>query len=81
MEPECLGLDWLFDGSGAECMRVNPLTYTEREVVGRVYSLARAVGRLLDQADIFYWTSGGTTLGIVRFDFLLYVVFISFVQN
>ena len=67
MDPECLGLDRLFDSEdGGYYMRVNELTYTDPEVVGRVYLLARAVNRLLEQAGIFYWTSGGTTLGIVR---------------
>ena len=32
----------------------------------RVYSLGRKVGRLLSGEGVFYWTSGGTTLGIVR---------------
>jgi hypothetical protein len=66
MESECLDLDWLFDGDSLSSMRVNQLTYTEPEVVRRVYLLAEAVARLLEAAGIFYWTSGGTTLGIVR---------------
>jgi hypothetical protein len=69
MDPECLGLDRLFesgeDGAGYY-MRVNLLTYTEPQVVARVYALASAVSQLLEKAGVFYWTSGGTTLGIVR---------------
>ncbi len=76
MDGECLGLDWLFQrddesagGGGGWYMRVNSLTYTDPQVVRRVYGLALAVDRLLQQADIFYWTTGGTTLGIVRLTF------------
>ena len=66
MDAECLGLDWLFERDESCYMRVNPLAYTDQVVVRRVYSLALALDRLLEAAAIFYWTSGGTTLGILR---------------
>ena len=65
-------LDGIFtiDESKGDCRltstRINELTLTPREVVKRVYSLARTISSLLDRLGIWYWTSGGTTLGAVR---------------
>ena len=36
------------------------LTYLVR------YSLGRVISAVLDEANVHYWTSGGSTLGIVR---------------
>ena len=47
-------------------MPVNRLTYTSGETVRRVYALARVLAKVFQEAGLRYWTSGGTTLGIVR---------------
>ncbi len=48
-------------------MPVNQLQYTCAETVRRVYALARSLSRILGVAGLRYWTSGGTTLGILRY--------------
>ncbi len=48
-------------------MPVNQLQYTCAETVRRVYALARTLSRILREAGLRYWTSGGTTLGILRY--------------
>ena len=60
--------EWMFDDDhpGSYFMRVNTLRYTEPAVVRRVYQLARAVAAVLGTAGLTYWTTGGTTLGLVR---------------
>ena len=60
--------EWLFDDDHPDSyfMPVNTLTYTEPHVVRRVYALGRVIARILREAGLCYWTSGGTTLGIVR---------------
>jgi hypothetical protein len=50
-------------------MPVNQLQYTCAETVRRVYALARSLSRILREAGLRYWTSGGTTLGILRYRF------------
>ncbi len=47
-------------------MPVNRLSYTDSQTVRRVYDLARVLARLFEAAGLRYWTSGGTTLGILR---------------
>ena len=37
---------------------------TPRETVVKVYSLARKVSKILQDNNILFWTSGGTTLGL-----------------
>ena len=61
-------LDWLFDDDHPESyfMPVNSLQFTEARVVKRVYELARTVARVVREAAPADWSSGGTTLGIVR---------------
>ena len=54
------------DHPGSYFMRFNTLRYTEPAVVRRVYQLARAVAAVLETAGLTYWTTGGTTLGLVR---------------
>jgi len=59
---------WLFDNDDPKSfvVPVNPLTYTDPTTVRRVYSLARRIADCFSRFGLFYWTSGGTTLGIVR---------------
>lgn len=59
---------WLWDDDdpGSYSMPVNRLSYTSGETVRRVYALARGLARVLEAAGLRYWTSGGTTLGILR---------------
>jgi len=47
-------------------MPVNTLHYTDELTVRRVYALGRTISDLFDKFGLFYWTTGGTTLGIVR---------------
>lgn len=47
-------------------MPVNRLVYTDGETVRRVYRLAASLAAILQAARLRYWTSGGTTLGILR---------------
>lgn len=60
--------NWLFDSDDPDSyfMPVNTLTYTDGNTVRRVYSLARKIGELFSRFGLFYWSTGGTTLGIVR---------------
>ena len=59
--------DWMFDtDSDSYFMPLNELTFTEPEVVRRVYALGRTISSVLKEAGLTYWSSGGTTLGIVR---------------
>ena len=37
---------------------------TPQEIVVKVYSLARKVSKILQDNNILFWTSGGTTLGL-----------------
>ncbi len=55
--------------AGSYSMPVNQLQYTCPETVRRVYALARSLSRILREAGLRYWTSGGTTLGILRYRF------------
>ena len=45
---------------------MNELTLTPSYLVRRIYHLGRTLSAALEQAGIRYWTSGGTTLGLVR---------------
>ena len=60
--------DWLFDDEHSDSyfMPLNHLKYTEEPIVRRVYALGRTIAKILKEAKLLYWTSGGTTLGIVR---------------
>ena len=58
---------WMFDTDSENYfMPLNELTFTEPEVVRRVYALGRTISSVLKEAGLTYWSSGGTTLGIVR---------------
>ncbi len=60
--------NWLYEEDDPRnyFMPVNELKYTDELTVRRVYSLARLLSSLLEKIGLFYWTTGGTTLGIVR---------------
>jgi lipopolysaccharide cholinephosphotransferase len=59
---------WLYEEDDPRnyFMPVNELKYTDSVTVRRVYCLARKVSSLFTKLGLFYWTTGGTTLGIVR---------------
>ncbi len=67
-DPEDEVPNWLYDEDDPRnyFMPVNELKYTDELTVRRVYSLARLVSSLLEKIGLFYWTTGGTSLGIVR---------------
>lgn len=46
--------------------RRNTLRFTDELTVRRIYELGRTLSRVLEEEGLFYWTSGGTTLGLVR---------------
>ena len=56
---------WLFE-EGSSCHPVNTMHYTEERTVRRVYALGRAVSQVLRDHGVLFWSTGGTTLGIVR---------------
>ena len=64
--------DWIFDVPEKPASQLqrdkneNGLKYTEPLVVKRVYHLGRILSQVFDQWNLHYWTSGGTTLGILR---------------
>ena len=58
-------LPWLFE-EGSSCYPVNTMHYTEERTVRRVYALGRVVSQVLRDHGVLFWSSGGTTLGIVR---------------
>ena len=67
-DDEDLCPDWLFEDDHPDSyfMPLNDLTYTQPEVVRRVYSLGRTISSVFRESGLTYWSSGGTTLGIVR---------------
>ena len=60
--------DWLFDSEHPDSyfMPLNTLKFTEERVVRRAYALGRTIATVFNEAGLKYWSSGGTTLGIVR---------------
>ena len=60
--------NWLFDYEAPESyfMPVNTLRFTDEPTVRRVYALGRTISTLFEQFGLLYWTTGGTSLGIVR---------------
>ena len=60
--------NWLFDDDDPDSyfMPVNTLTYTDAHTVKRVYALAKKICEVFTRNSLFFWTTGGTTLGIVR---------------
>jgi len=58
-------LTWLFEESSS-CYPLNTMEYTVERTVKRVYGLGRVVAKVLKDHKILFWSSGGTTLGIVR---------------
>jgi len=59
---------WLWEDVDEDSyfMPINKLKFTEERIVRRVYSLGRIISALFSEENIHYWTSGGSTLGIVR---------------
>merc|ERR1719270_2236267 len=57
--------EWMWDEKRSS-LPVRQLVFTEEKVVVRVYALARALSSAFSQHGVPFWTSGGTTLGIVR---------------
>merc|ERR1712004_620681 len=57
--------EWMWDEERSS-LPVRQLVFTEEKVVVRVYALARALSSAFSQHGVPFWTSGGTTLGIVR---------------
>merc|ERR1712013_863058 len=57
--------EWMWDEERSS-LPVRQLVFTEEKVVVRVYALARALSSAFSQHGVQFWTSGGTTLGIVR---------------
>jgi hypothetical protein len=63
--------DWLFQvpeiPNNLNCYsRKNTLKFTNETTVKRVYALGRILSKVFHDFDLNYWTSGGTTLGLVR---------------
>lgn len=60
--------DWIWGGEDPAnvSMPVKELVFTEEKTVRRIYSLGRMISRLFTKANLTFWTSSGTTLGIVR---------------
>jgi len=56
---------WMWDESSSQ-LPENVLSLTEEKVVVRLYNLARDLSSILERHNITFWTSGGSTLGIVR---------------
>eukprot|EP00095_Tigriopus_kingsejongensis_P002653 maker-scaffold439_size171548-snap-gene-0.20 protein:Tk02653 transcript:maker-scaffold439_size171548-snap-gene-0.20-mRNA-1 annotation:"PREDICTED: uncharacterized protein RT0683-like" len=44
----------------------NPLAFTPSPVVIQVYALGRLISKAFDDLSLTYWTTGGTTLGLIR---------------
>ena len=69
MQDNDFGFDMLFKEESIDVpyqKRLNLFKLTDPVVVRRIYSLGRTIQSIFDRNDIFYWTSGGTTLGLVR---------------
>ena len=63
--------EWFFNIEETESLPekflgTNFLQYTSSTVVIKIYLLGRALGNVFEKHGLKYWTSGGTTLGIVR---------------
>ena len=63
---------YLFDESGTvevnSTLPVNELKFTDESVIKRVYFLGRVIAKLFHEENIYYWTTGGTSLGKCRND-------------
>ena len=60
--------EWMFESDHPDSyfMPLNALTFTGPEVVKRVYALGRTISSVFAEAGLTYWSSGGSTLGILR---------------
>ena len=61
-------LDWLFEDEDPDdyAMPVNTLKFTDKETVRRVYALGRTMASVFKDEGLLYWSSSGTTLGMIR---------------
>ena len=61
-------LDWLFEDEDSDDyeMAVNTLKYTDEKTVRRVYALGRTMAHVFKAEGLKYWSSSGTTLGMIR---------------
>ena len=63
--------NWIFEETNDQKMRKklkdpNALEITDQTTVKRVYALGRILSQVFQEFQCHYWTSGGTTLGIMR---------------
>jgi len=61
-------LEWLFEDEDPNgyAMAVNTLKYTDKKTVRRVYALGRTIASVFKESGLLYWSSSGTTLGMIR---------------
>ena len=63
--------NWIFEETSEQKNRKklkdpNILEITDKVTVKRVYALGRTISKIFKDAGLTYWSSGGTTLGIIR---------------
>ena len=63
--------NWIFEETSEQKNRKklkdpNILEITDKVTVKRVYALGRILSQVLREFQCHYWTSGGTTLGLLR---------------
>ena len=63
--------NWIFEESNEQKNRKklkdpNVLEITDKVTVKRVYALGRILSQVFQEFQCHYWTSGGTTLGLLR---------------
>ena len=61
-------LSWLYEDEDSDDyeMTVNTLKYTDEKTVRRVYALGRTMASVFKDSGLMYWSSSGTTLGMIR---------------
>ena len=64
--------DWFFEAENSQkesqsaTSKINELNYTDPDTVVKVYALGRVLSQVFEKHGLKYWTSGGTTLGLLR---------------
>ena len=63
--------NWIFEETNEQKNRKklkdpNILEITDKVTVKRVYALGRILSQVFQEFQCHYWTSGGTTLGLLR---------------
>ncbi|XP_065657584.1 uncharacterized protein RP689 [Hydra vulgaris] len=69
MQDDDFGFHFIFDEQNTDILYQRPINtfkLTDPVLVRRIYLLGRTIRSVFDKNGIFYWTSGGTTLGLVR---------------